>query len=53
MNCGVYTITSPSGKQYVGSAIVFYKRWSAHRRALEMGRHENKRLMYGGLEEGQ
>lgn len=42
---GVYTITSPSGKQYVGSAKVFYKRWSAHRRALEMGRHENKRLV--------
>lgn len=44
MNCGVYTITSPSGKQYVGSAKIFYKRWSSHRRALEMGRHGNKRL---------
>jgi hypothetical protein len=26
MNTGIYTITSPSGNQYVGSAVNFKKR---------------------------
>lgn len=38
-NCGIYTITSPSGRQYVGSARNFTKRWYAHRKALSEGRH--------------
>lgn len=39
MNCGIYVITSPSGKQYVGSAINFTKRWQAHRLTLRKGTH--------------
>ena len=43
-DCGVYTITSPSGKQYVGSAVNFRLRWSRHRWALRRGKHENSAL---------
>lgn len=38
-DCGVYTITSPSGKQYVGSAVSFKTRWRTHRRHLRQGTH--------------
>lgn len=43
MTGGVYTITSPSGGQYVGSTCSFASRRSAHRKALQKGRH-NRRL---------
>jgi group I intron endonuclease len=38
-DCGIYTITSPSGKQYVGSAVSFKARWRVHRRHLRQGAH--------------
>lgn len=38
-DCGIYTITSPSGKQYVGSSRSIKTRWRTHKRDLEMGRH--------------
>lgn len=38
-DCGIYTITSPSDKQYVGSAKSFTKRWRQHRHELKMGKH--------------
>lgn len=38
-DCGIYTITSPSGKQYVGSAKSFKRRWRDHRRHLRNGAH--------------
>lgn len=52
MSSGVYTITSPSGGQYVGSTCNFASRRSAHKKALQKGRH-NRRLQaaykkYGG-----
>lgn len=41
---GIYTITSPSGKQYVGSAANFRRRWKKHRVELKTGNHHNKPL---------
>ena len=41
---GVYTITSPSGGQYVGSAISFLQRWRIHRYLLRSGNHHNRLL---------
>ena len=41
---GVYTITSPSGNQYVGSALCFRERWWLHRRDLSKGKHHNAPL---------
>jgi group I intron endonuclease len=38
-DCGIYTITSPSGRQYVGSAQSLRKRWTEHLRDLRKGRH--------------
>jgi group I intron endonuclease len=44
MYAGVYTITSPSGGFYVGSASRFSDRWSLHRRDLRAGVHHNQPL---------
>lgn len=41
MNSGIYTITSPSGKRYVGSAVNFAVRWGTHRYRLRRGNHAN------------
>ena len=43
-NCGIYTITSPSGRLYIGSATNFRKRWSTHRHALRAGTHHSEAL---------
>jgi group I intron endonuclease len=43
-DCGIYTITSPSGKQYVGSAVSFKNRWRTHLRHLRGGAHHCKGL---------
>lgn len=41
---GVYAITSPSGAQYVGSAVNVRRRWADHRASLARGDHHNRRL---------
>jgi group I intron endonuclease len=41
---GVYTITSPSGKVYVGSAVNFSRRWAVHRCRLKKRTHDNAKL---------
>ena len=41
MTCGLYTITSPSGGQYLGSALVIGRRWSRHRLDLKAGKHHS------------
>lgn len=38
-DCGIYTITSPSGRQYVGSARSFRSRWAKHLYDLRRDRH--------------
>ncbi|BAM29077.1 hypothetical protein G176_gp05 [Xanthomonas phage CP1] len=50
---GIYSITSPSGKRYVGSAVNLRKRWAVHRCELEKGKHHCSALQrayhkYGG-----
>lgn len=52
-DCGIYTITSPSGKQYVGSAVSFKSRWASHLSLLRRGKHHSRGLQrafnkYGG-----
>lgn len=41
MNTGVYIISTPSGNQYVGSALNFNSRWSKHRKDLQKEAHHN------------
>lgn len=41
---GIYTITSPSGGRYVGSAVHFGARWSVHKHHLARGTHHNVKL---------
>lgn len=38
-DCGIYAITSPSGKQYIGQAKSIKKRWIEHRHLLRNGKH--------------
>jgi group I intron endonuclease len=44
MNCGIYCITSPSGRRYIGSAQNLIKREREHRSALKCGRHHSRPL---------
>lgn len=39
MKSGIYTITSPSGEFYVGSAVDFDQRWAVHRYELKNNIH--------------
>lgn len=44
MNTGIYSISSPSGKFYIGSAVSFNHRWGVHRHLLRKGTHYSKQL---------
>jgi group I intron endonuclease len=44
MTSGVYTITAPDGRQYVGSSRNIEKRWGQHRAQLASGVHHNPNL---------
>lgn len=44
MNCGIYSIVSPSGKIYIGSSSNIDKRWKHHKYLLNRGDHHNKHL---------
>lgn len=39
MAAGIYAITSPSGKAYIGSSADIARRWREHLRALRKGEH--------------
>lgn len=41
---GIYSITSPSGKLYLGSAINIRTRWKTHRKQLRRGIHHSPTL---------
>lgn len=41
---GIYVISSPSGGEYVGSAVNIRRRWHQHRTALRTFRHKNRKL---------
>ena len=43
-NCGIYSITSPSGKKYIGSSKNLSKRWVQHQWFLKNGNHCNRHL---------
>jgi probable addiction module antidote protein len=43
-DCGIYAITSPAGKQYIGQAISFKRRWAQHRYFLRAGIHHCKAM---------
>ena len=44
ISSGIYTITSPSGNQYVGSASSFGSRWGRHLSDLRKGIHHSAQL---------
>lgn len=44
MNCGVYSIVSPSGNMYIGSSKNIKKRWVEHRVKLNKGTHHSPPL---------
>lgn len=41
---GIYTITSPSGGVYVGSAVLIRRRWHQHKITLRGKKHKNPTL---------
>ena len=45
-DCGIYAITSPSGKQYIGSARSFRERWQKHLKDLRNGKHHSPGLQH-------
>ena len=54
MNTGLYTITSPSGKFYLGSTQhSFQRRWNSHRSLLRKGTHHSHRLQSAWNKYGQ
>lgn len=44
MKSGVYVITTPTGRRYIGSAVNFAERWRTHRYHLKAGTHHNAPL---------
>lgn len=44
MISGIYAITGPGGRQYIGSSAHIGKRWSRHRRMLEEAAHHSPKL---------
>ena len=46
MNTGIYAITSPSGRKYIGSAVNFANRWRTHRYNLRRGQHHSSALQH-------
>ena len=51
---GIYKIThTATGRIYVGSAIIFSRRWYDHRRTLRRGTHKNPHLQRAWLKYGE
>jgi group I intron endonuclease len=44
LNTGIYSIHSPSGRFYIGSAVDVVRRWRRHRAELRSGTHGNRSL---------
>jgi group I intron endonuclease len=44
MDSGIYSITAPSGKRYIGSAVNISRRWGVHKSKLRNGTHHNPYL---------
>lgn len=41
---GIYKISSPSGKFYIGSSVNIHRRWLAHKTRLKAGKHHSMYL---------
>jgi group I intron endonuclease len=52
MNTGIYSISSPSGRRYIGSAINIDRRWLRHRKDLKAGKHGNRSLQRAAVKYG-
>lgn len=52
-DCGIYAITSPSGKQYIGQAKSIKKRWMDHRYSLRRGVHHCEPLQHAWNKYGE
>lgn len=50
---GIYKITSPSGKFYIGSSQHIANRWRQHKSALRRGVHTNPKLQAAWLKYGE
>ncbi len=44
MDTGIYSITSPSGKKYIGATVSFKKRWREHKSQMKKGTHHSAAL---------
>lgn len=44
MTCGVYSISSPNGDEYIGASSHIKERWAAHRCLLRSGTHHSAML---------
>ena len=45
MNAGIYAIRNKvNGKQYIGSSVNLFHRWSVHKTYLKQGKHDNRYL---------
>jgi group I intron endonuclease len=53
MTCGVYLLTSPSGKRYVGSSEKVERRYREHRARAVRGEHPNPALARSFLKYGE
>lgn len=53
MSSGIYMITSPSGKRYIGSGVDLRRRWSTHKYRLRLGDHPNPGLRNAWLKYGE
>lgn len=53
MQTGIYSITSPSGNCYIGSAVNFDRRWSVHLHRLRKGNHHSPALQSAYLKYGE
>lgn len=54
MNTGIYFITAPNGKRYIGSAAVSFRvRWNSHRHHLKRGTHCNPHLQRAWAKYGE
>jgi group I intron endonuclease len=42
--CGIYSISTDDGRQYIGSSKNIHKRWREHRCALRSGKNKNQPL---------
>lgn len=49
---GIYRISAPSGKRYIGQASRLAQRWSTHRWELRRGLHSNEALQRAAIKYG-